>query len=251
MLALYSWLNEIHRLYAARDHDDTGPGSRLSQQLVIILDAGRTSREQGNSVIKEAISTACVFWETPFKLTSSSGLQANQGTAGGGQRPPVTAYLSALVASGAEAELWIAKGSFRAFVASLFPFSAATIARTQQGSDSTDAGHIDPPPNLASGPSHQLPGSGQASLVSVAASELEEAKVSADCQAQLGLVKSFESTHGLDLPSMPDAFIEQRSLLVSRILEVRPPSLSPCAMPLFLVSMTMIMIMMMMPSLHL
>lgn len=229
MLALYSWLEDIHRLATgsspkddSSQNEQPGSTSLLPDQLLIVLDAGRTSREQGNSVIKEAVSTACTFWESPFKPCTPSSLQLHHT---GGGRPTAPPFLSALVCSGADAERWIRNGSFRALMASLFPFSAAIIGGQAK---QTDAAAADPlpaanqpdQPSASLGHRHSLPGSGRALVDSVAASELEEAKVSADCQAQFALVRSFEASHGLDLPSMPDAFVEQRSLLVSRILEV-------------------------------
>lgn len=43
-----------------------GQGS-LPGQLVIVTDKGKTSREQGNLVVKEAMSAMLQAWDAPFR----------------------------------------------------------------------------------------------------------------------------------------------------------------------------------------
>ena len=262
MLGLYTWLREIQSLVSIHLPTNAYAASlRLPDQLVVILDAGRSQREQGNSVVKEALFTSVTFWETPWRQQLNSGQGQGQGgggpRGGGGFNPP---FLSALVATGTEVEQWIRSGSFRAFMASLFPFSATIGSElghkaaplshgpyhphtsSMERERERALGHPSAPPRPPPAPPsshHQLPGSGRGMLGSLEDSieGSEETRVASECQAQFDLVRSFEASHSLDLPSMPDAYIEQRSLLVSRILEVSEHQTLPLLLiPLLLFS---------------
>lgn len=44
-----------------------GGEASLPPLLAIVTDAGHASREQGNFIIKEAVSTSMSFWGAPFR----------------------------------------------------------------------------------------------------------------------------------------------------------------------------------------
>ncbi len=39
----------------------------LPPTLLIITDMGKSSREQGNCIVKEAVGAMMLFWEAPFR----------------------------------------------------------------------------------------------------------------------------------------------------------------------------------------
>ena len=39
----------------------------LPPTLVIVTDMGKSNREQGNCIVKEAVSAMMAFWEAPFR----------------------------------------------------------------------------------------------------------------------------------------------------------------------------------------
>ena len=61
MLSLYTWLLGMKRRLLA-----AGRGC-LPGQLAIVTDKGKGSKEQGNLVVKEAVSAMVVGWRAPFR----------------------------------------------------------------------------------------------------------------------------------------------------------------------------------------
>ena len=61
MLSLYSWLLGMKRrlLGAGRGY--------LPLQLAIVTDKGKGAKEQGNLVVKEAVSAILAGWRAPFR----------------------------------------------------------------------------------------------------------------------------------------------------------------------------------------
>jgi hypothetical protein len=61
MLSLYSWLLGMKRrlLGAGRGY--------LPLQLAIVTDKGKGAKEQGNLVVKEAVSAMLAGWRAPFR----------------------------------------------------------------------------------------------------------------------------------------------------------------------------------------
>lgn len=103
MLSLYTWMREIQ--VAVRDH---GPQA-LPNSLMIVTDMGRSSKEQGNCIVKEAVTAMMSFWQAPFKPT---------------QNPM---YSAALEASGVLVGDWVRGPNVNALLCSLFPVSDSDI----------------------------------------------------------------------------------------------------------------------------
>lgn len=61
MLSLYSWLTELRELVTACGAE------ALPATLAIVTDAGSSSKEQSNFIIKEAVAASMAFWGAPFK----------------------------------------------------------------------------------------------------------------------------------------------------------------------------------------
>ncbi|KIY94758.1 Pentatricopeptide repeat-containing protein [Monoraphidium neglectum] len=101
MISLYLWLCDLRDVVTAR-----GDGA-LPAALAIVTDAGSNSKEQGNFIIKEAVSTMMAFWGAPFKPSQDRS------------------YLGLLEASGPAVAQWVRTDAFSAQLASLFPASAA------------------------------------------------------------------------------------------------------------------------------
>ncbi|GBF98291.1 hypothetical protein Rsub_10954 [Raphidocelis subcapitata] len=101
MLSLYLWLTDIRDQVLSQ-----GEGS-LPASLAIVTDAGNSSREQGNFIIKEALSTTMAFWGAPFRPVQDRS------------------YLGLLEASGPAVAQWVTSDAFSAQMASLFPVSAS------------------------------------------------------------------------------------------------------------------------------
>ena len=70
MLSLYVWLMGLTQCLLAR-----GAGS-LPTRLAIVSDKGKSSKEAGNLVVKEAVAAMMAHWEAPFRC-------ATWGTLGG------------------------------------------------------------------------------------------------------------------------------------------------------------------------
>jgi hypothetical protein len=83
--------------------------------LSIITDAGSSSKEQGNFIIKEAINSMMTFWDTPFAP---------------GQDKHCPGILEA---DGRKVAAWVQTQSFAAQMVSLFPVTMANEVCELQG----------------------------------------------------------------------------------------------------------------------
>ena len=72
MLSLYVWLMGLKQCLLAR-----GAGS-LPARLAIVSDKGKSSKEAGNLVVKEAVAAMMAHWEAPFRYTPSGTLDLLQ-----------------------------------------------------------------------------------------------------------------------------------------------------------------------------
>lgn len=61
MLSLYSWLMGLRALL----RKSLRP--QLPGRLALITDKGKSSKEQGNLVVKEAVAAIMNLWEAPFR----------------------------------------------------------------------------------------------------------------------------------------------------------------------------------------
>ena len=70
MLSLYSWLTGL------RAHLAKAPGSSLPARLAVVTDKGKSSKEQGNLVVKEAVAAIMNLWEAPFRCCTVGALRS-------------------------------------------------------------------------------------------------------------------------------------------------------------------------------
>lgn len=54
---------------------EQGPQA-LPSTLMIVTDMGRSSKEQGNCIVKEAVNSMMAFWQAPFKCVVALGTAA-------------------------------------------------------------------------------------------------------------------------------------------------------------------------------
>jgi hypothetical protein len=76
----------------------------------IITDAGSSSREQGNFVVREAVSSLMAFWEAPFQPSAERGQQG------------------LLEAKSPQLVAWVGSSRFEALLVSLFPACLAEVS---------------------------------------------------------------------------------------------------------------------------
>lgn len=62
MLSLYCWLLGLKQRVVAR-----GGAAGLPARLAIVTDKGKSSKEQGNLVVKEAVAGMMSHWHAPFR----------------------------------------------------------------------------------------------------------------------------------------------------------------------------------------
>lgn len=65
MLSLYSWLMGLRARVSESTH------APLPPRLALVTDKGKSSREQGNLVVKEAVSAIMLQWDAPFRCLYS------------------------------------------------------------------------------------------------------------------------------------------------------------------------------------
>eukprot|EP00879_Flechtneria_rotunda_P008397 GHRR01008796.1.p1 GENE.GHRR01008796.1~~GHRR01008796.1.p1 ORF type:complete len:458 (+),score=137.47 GHRR01008796.1:1487-2860(+) len=107
MLSLHSWLDDIqHRVLTCGDH-------ALPPLLAVVTDAGNASKEQGNFIIKEAVSTMMSFWGAPFRSVQDK------------------TYLGVLEAQGPQLAAWARSTAFSAQMGSLLPTLASNQSTPQ------------------------------------------------------------------------------------------------------------------------
>ncbi|WIA29715.1 hypothetical protein OEZ86_012195 [Tetradesmus obliquus] len=155
MLSLHGWLADIqHKVATCGD-------SALPPLLAVVTDAGTASKEQGNFIIKEAVSTLMSFWGAPFRAVQDR------------------TYLGVLEAPGPQLAAWVRSAAFSAQMASLFPGGTAA----------------EQPPASC------------------------ETLTQQQCGEAFGAVQRFEASHNLVLQNMGLAYLQQRTGLISGLLE--------------------------------
>ncbi|KAK9846531.1 hypothetical protein WJX81_006057 [Elliptochloris bilobata] len=121
VLSLYAWLLRLRAaldanldLAAARGAK-RGGGGALPARLVIVTDRGKTCREQGNLVVKEAVAAVMAGWGSPFRPAADS------------------AYSGVLEAAGPACEQWLLSPAFEERLFSYFPCADPPAAPYHQG----------------------------------------------------------------------------------------------------------------------
>ena len=74
VLSLYAWLLELRAAAreAAGGPECGGGGGALPARLAIVTDRGKSCREQGNLVVKEAVAAVLIGWGSPFWCAHTS-----------------------------------------------------------------------------------------------------------------------------------------------------------------------------------
>ncbi len=280
---------------------EQGAGA-LPPSLAIVTDMGRASREQGNCIVREAVTAMMGFWEAPFRCAATHtnsfapaagprGLRCGiPGESGGGcardaavplrlwpsPRRPVqdSVFAAVLEASGPAVAEWLGSTAYAAQMASLFPLAESGKVRPR-GTPRTrccqrgpwvparpsaqfwpgprrpgllahrrpappplsSPASISPPrprrppalkeapdapvPAAAVTPALLLPAHSPApTQMGAEALALREAQVTAECGEAFAAVAHFEGTHGLVLSSIGPAYVAQRPVLISRLLDL-------------------------------
>ena len=117
MLSLYTWLVSLKNLIG--EHG----ASAMPYQLFIVTDRGKTSKEQGNLVVKEAVNALLTKWNAPFKAmptirkSSSEASIVSVKTNGSGNG----GIGGVLHASGPEVAAWLLSKDFESNLFAIFP----------------------------------------------------------------------------------------------------------------------------------
>ena len=77
ILSLYAWLMDLRarlrspaRQSSAGSAEAPSPSAGLPARLAIVTDKGKVAKEQGNLVVKEAVSAIMFLWNAPFKCVT-------------------------------------------------------------------------------------------------------------------------------------------------------------------------------------
>ena len=173
MLSLYVWLMKLKRFV-----DENGVDA-VPSRITIVTDRGRGAREQGNSIVKEAVNAIMSKWESPFVLREQRAYSGN----------PL------LEASGRDVATWIQSEIFTAKLFSVFPCADILPGENYKGMSAHDistltSSKIDDPDNQ------------------------RDIKTEESCIAAFKAVQHFEQTHCLVLQNMGYAYLQQRAELI-------------------------------------
>ncbi|KAK9820095.1 hypothetical protein WJX72_006068 [[Myrmecia] bisecta] len=174
VLSLYCWLLSLQQKVHGRG------AAGLPARLAVVTDKGKTSREQGNLVVKEAVAAMMTHWEAPF-------------------RPLLENVYSGMLEASAEAVAeWLSGPIFEARLFSFFPCtdlipSLANKGASQEGSPGSPS------------PLDDYDWS-------------KETAVEVRCADAFAAVQHFEKTHCLALQNMGFGYLQRRSELVAMAL---------------------------------
>ncbi|KAK9815102.1 hypothetical protein WJX73_007516 [Symbiochloris irregularis] len=176
VLSLYTWLVSLKQRLLAR-----GAGS-LPARLAIVSDKGKSSKEAGNLVVKEAVAAMMAQWDSPFRASTDN------------------VYSGMLEASGEAVEEWLQSPGFEEQLFCFFPCTDVMPSLANKGlmQDSTAAQHS-----------------------SAALDDEDFAKevaVEVRCAEAFAAVQHFEKTHCLALQNMSFAYLQRRTDLVNTAL---------------------------------
>lgn len=175
VLSLYCWLIELKRHVLC--HGVTS----LPKTLAIVTDKGKSSKEQGNLVVKEAIAAIMFNWDSPFKPSQD------------------TIYSGILEAPGNEVGSWLLKDVFEKKLFSFFSCTniLPTVANTM---------------NFEKLLNHEIASSFDDPDFS------KEVSIENRCTEAFSAVRSFESSHSLTLQAMGISYLRQRKQLVANLI---------------------------------
>lgn len=173
MLSLYVWLIRL-KCFVDENGVDAVPA-----RITIVTDRGRGAREQGNSIVKEAVNAIMAKWNSPFVLREQRAYSGN----------PL------LEASGEEVATWIQSDAFTEKLFSFFPCADILPGENYDGMSIQDISNL------------------TASVLD----DLDNRKDIAteeSCISAFKAVQHFEKTHCLVLQNMGYAYLQQRADLI-------------------------------------
>jgi pentatricopeptide repeat domain-containing protein 1 len=175
MLSLYVWFLKFQE-FVKKYGPDAAPS-----KIIIVTDRGRGSREQGNLVVKEAVTAIMNKWSSPFSLSTQNNHTTNP----------------TLEAPGSELALWVVSTKFDEHVFSFFPCSDR-VPRDPENVYTDDDIMA-----MLDDPGHQ-----------------KEASVEERCTAAFAAVKHFEKMHCLVVQNMGYNYLQRRKHLVQSCLAI-------------------------------
>jgi len=104
----------------------------LPYQLCIVTDKGRSSKEQGNLVVKEAVAAMMNSWQSPFRPMQDAN------------------YAGLLEASGRDVGHWLLSDAFEEHLFGYFPCANITPSKANKVSPITPAGPYSASPRCLS-----------------------------------------------------------------------------------------------------
>lgn len=158
-----------------------GPAA-LPMRLAVVTDRGKGSKEQGNLVVKEAVQACMALWGAPFRSMVEG------------------AYSGMLEASGGDACEWLLSDGFELRLFTFFPCTDIT-------------------PSAANG--SVTPDSMQSMAAMLEDPDcMKEVSVEQRCSEAFAAVRHFEKTHCLALQNMGYTYLQRRTELVAKCVEV-------------------------------
>lgn len=179
MLSLYVWLLKLKNF--VEEHGSDAVPSRVT----IVTDRGRGAREQGNSIVKEAVNAIMSKWGSPFVLREQRAYSGNP----------------SLEASGQELAAWILSDNFTANLFSFFPCSDILPGQSYTGMKTEEIASL--ASNILDDPDHQ-----------------KDIKTEESCAAAFKAVQHFEKTHCLVLQNMGYSYLQQRADLIQKCVKM-------------------------------
>jgi pentatricopeptide repeat domain-containing protein 1 len=178
MLSLYVWLLKLKKFVKENGAD------AVPAKVTIVTDRGRGAREQGNLIVKEAVTAMMTKWKSPFSLSGQRNYAGNP----------------SLEASGTELAAWMMSSTFDESVFSFFPCS-----------------------DILPGQERELDDEEVQAIASAQLDDLDHSKeisVEERCSAAFAAVKHFEKTHCLVVQNMGFPYLQQRASLIQNCIAV-------------------------------
>lgn len=179
MLSLYVWLMKLKAFV-----DENGVDA-VPSRITIVTDRGRGAREQGNSIVKEAVIAIMSKWESPFVLREQKAYSGN----------PL------LEASGEDVANWIQSEIFTAKLFSFFPCADIMPGKDYSGMSSDEVSNLTA--SELNDPSNQ-----------------KDIKTEESCLAAFKAIQHFEKTHCLVLQNMGYYYLQQRASLIKNCVKM-------------------------------
>lgn len=180
----------VFRLLVQRE----GPNA-LPDQLCIVTDKGRTSKEQGNLVVKEAVAAMMSSWRAPFMPTQDS------------------IYAGILEANGRDVAAWLMDAGFEERLFGFFPCTNITPSNANKVFlFNEDFLLIGKKASFEDGLKNDK------NIIRDDPTFANEIAVESGCTKAFSAVHHFESSHSLTLQAMGITYLQHRAMLVQNLL---------------------------------